>query len=336
MASPLPKSMRCIVAKEGSIEEQERPVPHPEGRKVLIKIYASALNRADLMQVQGEYHGPTDVLGLECAGKVIAIGGDCEFGWVQGDRVSSLLGGGGYAEYVAVDERQVLRVPDDESFEDAAAIPEVWLTAFQHFRYVAKAQPNDSILIHAGASGVGTAAIQLARHVFGLTKIFVTAGTQEKIDFCKSLGATEGFNYKTDDWAQCVLDATGGNGVSIIHDPVGYPYVKGNTKAIAVDGRWIFFGFLGGIPKDGTMPALFEEVLHKRIQLLGTTLRSRSLEYKAELCKTFVENTFDKFASKVLKPVRDKRCFHGIESFGLAHEYMESNVSIGKIIVTIV
>lgn len=331
-------TMHCMVAENGALKEEEREVPEPTGREVLIKIHATALNRADLMQVQGNYPPPpgaTDVLGLECAGEIAGVGSGCEIKWDKGSRVSALLSGGGYAEYAVVDERQVLSIPDDQSFEEAAAVPEVWLTAFQHLWLVAKAKPEDSILIHAGASGVGTAAIQLARHVFGMKTIFVTAGSQQKIDFCKSLGATDGFNYKSEDWAQKVLDATDGKGVDIVHDPVGYPYVENNAKAIASDGRWVFFGFLGGGPQNGVMPALLGHIIRKRIQILGTTLRARSNEYKGELCKKFVEETFQKFGSKVLKPVRDTKSFQGISSFPDAHAYMETNASIGKIVVSI-
>ncbi|GBG25143.1 Alcohol dehydrogenase 1 [Hondaea fermentalgiana] len=332
-------TMRCVVAgQNGGLQEEERAIPEPKERQVLIKIHATALNRADLIQAAGKYPPPpgaTDVLGLECAGTIAGTGPSCERQWTDGMRVSALLEGGGYGEFALVDERQVLLVPDDQTFVEAAAIPEVWLTAFQHLLLVAKAQPGDILLVHAGASGVGTAAIQLAKHVFGASKIFVTAGSQEKIDFCKSLGADDGFNYKTEDWAQRVLDATDGAGVSILLDPIGYPYVESNAKAMARDGRWVFYGLMGGPPSDGTMAPILQQILMKRIHLLGTTLRARAPEYKAELCNEFVKATFDKFADKTLRPVLDKKHFEGLSSFQEAHEYMKSNQSMGKIIVSL-
>mmetsp|Transcript_43012 Transcript_43012/g.69075 ORF Transcript_43012/g.69075 Transcript_43012/m.69075 type:complete len:289 (-) Transcript_43012:1532-2398(-) len=287
------------------------------------------------MQAKGKYNPPpgaTDVLGLECSGEVVKLGPEVTK-WKVGDKVMSLLNGGSYAEYVTADER--LAMPLHGSFEQGAAIPETWLTAFQLLHLVAKVNPQDSVLIHAGASGVGIAAIQLLKRL-NVNKIIVTAGSQEKIDFCKSLGAHTGFNYKTNaDWAQSVLDATDGKGTTVILDCVGYPYVENNAKAAAPDCRWVLFGLMGGPPENGTMPAILRPLLMKRIQLLSSTLRARSYDYKHDLITQFTEHVGQAFDNNQLRPVLDCKNFTGLDQIHEAHAYMESNQSKGKIILSV-
>eukprot|EP00514_Thraustochytrium_sp_LLF1b_P004624 CAMPEP_0184526456 /NCGR_PEP_ID=MMETSP0198_2-20121128/10664_1 /TAXON_ID=1112570 /ORGANISM="Thraustochytrium sp., Strain LLF1b" /LENGTH=328 /DNA_ID=CAMNT_0026918029 /DNA_START=247 /DNA_END=1233 /DNA_ORIENTATION=+ len=327
--------MKAVIAENGSLNVIERSIPEINARQVLIKIHATALNRADLLQAKGAYPPPpgeSDVLGLECAGVVEKVGPECETSFKPGDRVNALLGGGGYAEYVNVDERQVMSIPEAQPFHEAAAIPEVWLTAYQLLHFVAKLKHSDSVLIHAGGSGVGTAAVQLAK-AHGCENIFVTAGSTEKIELAKSLGATDGWNYKTEDWAEEAQKATTKKGVDVILDCIGFPYAESNAKAIGMDGRWVLFGLMGGGAK--SMPPLFGQILRKRIQILGSTLRARSVDYKANLVSEFEEVTKPLFADGTLKPVLDKKHFEGLDSMTEAQAYMGSNANMGKIVVSL-
>lgn len=325
--------MRCVVCREGQPVVTERPVPVPSGRQLLIKVHATALNRADLMQAKGSYPPPpgaTDVLGLECSGEVSQLGPDASL-FAVGARVMALLEGGGYGEHVLVDERQVMPMAADQSFASAAAVPEAWLTAYQLLHLVAKVKPCDVVLVHAGASGVGTAAIQLAR-AHGVQRVFVTAGSDAKIELCQRLGAELGVNYKTrPEWHEALPEAP-----TVVLDCIGYPYVERNCKAIAVDGRWVLFGLMGGPPpaltQAGDDPNLLRHVLIKRVQLLGTTLRARPTEYKAELVEK-LQTTLA--AHPALAPVLDAKSFAGLDSIAEAHAYMASNQSQGKIILSV-
>ena len=246
----------------------------------LSQVYASAINRADTLQRKGLYPPPpgaSAVLGLEAAGIIEAIGNDCELAFKVGDKVMSLLDGGGNADFVVTDERLLMPVPAAYAagWELAAATPETWLTAFQLLHLLAEVTDGDTVLVHAGGSGVGTAATQLA--VAAGATVIVTAGSQEKLDVAARLGASVGINYKTDDFSEKVLEATAGKGVSVILDCVGGSHWEKNLASIAVDGRWVLYGLMGG--KEAVGPAL-GGILRKRIRLMGTTLRSRSIAYK--------------------------------------------------------
>jgi len=248
----------------------------------------------------------------------------------------ALLEGGGYSTHVAVDERQCLRVPEKMDLREAGAIPETWLTAYQLLKFCAGAKSTDRVMIHAGASGVGTAAIQLAKHVFQMPEIYITAGSQEKIDFCKALGATEGFNHKDGSWARAFKERLGEDAaVDVILDCIGYPYFAQDIKVAAMDARLILFGLMGGKPNDEEHTKFLRFILSKRISLIGTTLRSRSHEYKGELVRQFQEDTSALFSQGILKPILDAKSFQGLESIPEGQEYMKSNASIGKITVSI-
>lgn len=306
-------------------------VPELKQRQVLVKVYSTAINRADTLQRQGKYPPPpgeSDILGLEAAGTVERVGPGSTR-WKVGDRVMALLAGGGNAEFVPVNEDHLLPVDATMTFRDAAAIPEVWLTAFQLLHLVAHIKAGESVLIHAGGSGVGTAAVQLA--TLAGAKAFVTAGTREKIDFAKSLGAIDGFNYKDGSFVKGVLDATGGRGVDVILDCVGGTMWEQNSEAIASEGRWVMYGTLGGPNVQGD---LLGRILRKRITLVGSTLRIRTPEYKAHLVKEFTEKALPHFRNGTLRTV--VAFVFPLSELGKAHEMMESNDNIGKIIIEVI
>ena len=241
----------------------------------------------------------------------------------------ALLGGGGNAEYVAADAGHLLPVPASLAWSAAAAVPEVWLTAFQLLHLVAGVGPGQSVLVHAGGSGVGTAAVQLVKLAGG--RSIVTAGSQQKIDTALSLGAERGVNYKTEDFATAVAEWTGGRGVDVILDCVGGSYAMKNVESLAVDGRWVLYGLMGGGTVDGPVLA---GLLRKRGSLLASTLRSRTREYKADLVRQFREKCLDGFEGNdpPLKPIVD--CVMDVKEITAAHQKMEENRNNGKIVLT--
>lgn len=326
--------MKAILVTQPGGPEQlalgEYPTPEPGDDQLLVQVHATALNRADIMQRKGHYPPPpgaSHILGLEAAGSVVKIGKN-RSGWKEGDRICALLPGGGYAEYVTVPGNMAMRIPEGLSFEEAAAIPEVFLTAFQALHWIAGLQPGEHVLIHAGASGVGTAAIQLVRAA-GATA-FVTAGSSHKLDFCLELGATLGVNYKEEDFTARILDVTDGKGVDIILDFIGAPYWEKNLESLAVDGRLISLAVMGGhlLEKASLRP-----VMAKRLQITGTTLRSRGNEYKARLTAEFVQRILPGFAQGRYKPIIDSVI--PWQEVQAGHRRMEENKNIGKIILVL-
>ncbi|MGH1364050.1 MAG: NAD(P)H-quinone oxidoreductase [Calditrichia bacterium] len=326
--------MRAILVKEpGTAEElvmRDFPTPEPGSDELLVRVKATALNRADILQREGRYsppQGASPILGLEMAGIVEQVGPKCS-GWHKGDRVCALLPGGGYAQYVTVPARMAIPVPENFSFEDAAAIPEVFLTAYQALFWLGKLKRDEHVLIHAGASGVGTAAIQLVRNSGSMA--IVTAGSDEKLQFCRDLGASVAINYRNEEFPEKVLDTTNGLGVNLILDCVGASYWEKNMESIAVDGRVVLIATMGGAKIDD-----FDllNILRKRIHLLGTTLRARSREYKIDLTSAFVRNILPGFADGLYKPVVDS--VYNWTEVRNAHIYMEENKNKGKIVLTV-
>eukprot|EP00943_MAST-04B_sp_MAST-4B-sp1_P002750 g2750.t1 len=322
------KTMRAVIAKAGKLIVENRPVPVVKQGEVLVKIHYTAINRADTLQRAGSYpvpKGETDILGLECSGTVIS--NSTKF--PMNSKVMSLLGGGGYAEYVAIDEDMLMPVPDGMSLRVAAGIPETWLTAYQLLHFVNGVQPEESVVIHAAGSGVGTAATQLATE-HGC-KVFVTAGTDEKIAKGIELGAVGGANYKKTDWDVEILKQVGGVGVNAVLDCVGSSYWKQNANVLATDGRWTLYGLMGGAKIDGPFLAL---MLRKRLRMEATTLRSRSLQYKKKLTKDFADHALKLFESGRYRVILDKKSFD-LETAQESHEYMETNANIGKILLKV-
>ncbi|NWQ77035.1 QORX oxidoreductase, partial [Columbina picui] len=306
--------------------------PHPGEGEVLVKVSASALNRADLLQRRGKYpppKGASDILGLEAAGSVVGLGPGCKGRWKIGDAVMALLSGGGQAEYVTAPEGHLMPVPRGMTFIQAAAIPEAWLTAFQLLHFVGKVEEDKRVLIHAGASGVGLAAVQLVRLAKAIP--LVTAGTPEKLKATANAGAAAGFNYKNEDFSEKVLAFTKGSGVDLILDCVGGSYWEKNLDCLSTDGQWIVYGLLSGGEVHGD---LFARLLSKRASIHTSLLRSRDKEYKERLVKAFTEEVLPHFSegtSPHLQPFVDS--VYPLHEIAEAHKLMEENKNIGKIVI---
>lgn len=294
--------------------------------EVLVEVRATAVNRADLWQAQGNYPPPagaSDILGLEMAGIVREVGAGVS-GWRAGDRVCALLPGGGYAELAAVPAGMLIRLPDEWTFAQGAAVPEVWFTAFINLFDEGRLTAGETALIHAGASGVGTAAIQLVLDD-GATPI-VTAGSDEKISFCRELGAMA-INYKTHDFLEEVMAATDGRGVDVVLDPVGGGYLTRNVKALRRFGRLVNIGNLSGQPGELDMGQL----LGKRLRIVGSTLRTRPLAEKITIKRRFETEYMAKLADGRLRPIIDTT--FPLAEAQAAHEYVRANRNIGKVIL---
>jgi putative PIG3 family NAD(P)H quinone oxidoreductase len=305
------------------------PKPEVGEEEILVEIKATALNRADILQRMGKYpppQGASPVLGLEISGVVVEKGSKV-FKWKIGDKIFGLIPGGGYAQFAVIHEDMAMRIPDNLSFEQAAAIPEVFLTAYQAIVWLAELKAGEFILIHAGASGVGTAAIQIARELGA--KIIVTASA-EKLFICKELGADVLIDYKSQNFKEIALKATNNYGVDVIIDFIGAKYFNDNIDSLTRDGRLILLATLSG-GKVGDFDV--RQILVKRLKIIGSTLRSRSLDYQIKLTKEFKEFALDKIASGRIKPVIDK--IYDWKDVVQAHKRMEENKNTGKIILRI-
>ena len=306
------------------------PDPAMEEDELFVRVRATALNRADLLQRRGKHSPPKgapDILGLEMAGEVAAVGktaGD----WKVGDRVCALLPGGGYAELVSIPAGLAMRIPENLSFEDAAAIPEVFLTAYQNLFLVARLAAGETVLVHAGASGVGTAAVQLVREAGA--ESLVTAGSPEKIARCLSLGARAGWNYKDGPFLPWVEEETSGRGVDIVLDFVGAPYFDQNLKSLAADGRMVVIGTLGGAEVEKFS---LRTLMAKRLQITGAGLRNMDTGRKIELTRKFSAFAMRRFADGRLVPVVDT--VFDWKEVAKAHQRMEANENVGKIVLRV-
>jgi putative PIG3 family NAD(P)H quinone oxidoreductase len=298
--------------------------------EVLVNVQATAVNRADLLQARGGYNPPaeaSEILGLEMAGIIAAVGEDVAE-WQVGDRVCALLPGGGYAEQVAVPAGMLLKLPKAWTFAQGAAVPEVWYTAYVNLFLEGDLVAGETVLIHAGASGVGTAAIQLANAAEAT--VFVTAGSDEKLLACRKLGAELAINYKLEDFLEKVLAATQDQGVDLILDPVGGGYLDKNIRALKRFGRLVNIGLLGGSHGEMNMGL----VLGKRLRLIGSTLRSRPPAEKIKITEQFQSGFWPLLRSGELKPIIDMQ--FPIEQAQEAHAYVAQNKNIGKVILTVV
>ena len=307
-----------------ALAEVPDPVPGPE--EVLVEVRATALNRADLLQRMGFYPGPPaefEIPGMEFAGTVVGLGERVATRAV-GDEVMGIVGGGAYAARLTVHERQTMDVPRSVALEDAAAIPEVWITAFDALIAQGGLTSGRTALVHAGASGVGTAAIQICKAIGALVAVTCSTG---KVDGCGALGADLVIDYTKDDYVERVKDFTGGKGVDVILDVIGGDYLARNVAAVAVKGCIVQVGVMGGgevtFPLGGLMP--------KRATLIGTVLRSRPLEEKIAITRRFAEEILPLFDAGDLRPVIDSR--FEVTDIVDAHRYMESNANVGKILI---
>lgn len=323
--------MRALVQEDNSeklyIGEFEDPVIGDDD--LLIEVKATAVNRADLLQKKGLYDPPkgaSSIIGLEVAGVVVKIGRNVSE-WEIGDRVFSILPGGGYAELVSLPSNLAMKIPDNLSFTEAAAIPEAYLTAFFNMKLLGKLEADESVLIHAGASSVGSAAIQLAKVL--QAKTIVTAGSQEKVDFCYSIGADIAVNYKNEVFSDVVLHETNNEGVQMVLDFIGASYWEDNMKSLSQNARWLIIGVLGGFEKTINL----REIMRKHLTIFGSTLRTRSTENKAELIKQFSNEILPLFDEGKLTPVIDS--IYDWEKVNEAHQHMESNKNIGNIVLEV-
>jgi putative PIG3 family NAD(P)H quinone oxidoreductase len=302
----------------------DAPDPEPGPDELLVRVHATAVNRADLLQRRGAYPPPpgaSPILGLELTGEVLRPAGS----WQVGDRLMAVVTGGGYAELATVPVGVAIPVPAALSFEQAAAIPEAFLTAFLNLFTLGKLQAGETVLIHAGASGVGTAAIQLARAAGART--LVTAGSDEKLARCRDLGADMAINYRSESFAEKVRAATDRRGVDLILDFVGAPYWKDNLACLAPYGRLMLIGFLGG--SQGQLD--IGPILAKSLTVSGTTLRRTPLNQKIALTEAFMAFALDRLERGELQPVIDS--VYPLSQAAAAHEAMERNRNVGKIIL---
>jgi putative PIG3 family NAD(P)H quinone oxidoreductase len=325
--------MKAIVVSQPGgpdrLELRDVPDPAPGAHQILIDVHATALNRADLLQRRGLYPAPpgeTDILGLECAGVVSAVGADVSAVSV-GDRVMALLAGGGYAERVVVHERLAMPIPKSLGFKEAAAIPEAFLTASEALFSVARLEPNEWVLIHAAAGGVGSAALQL-----GLEQgahVLCSAGSDEKLERIRELGASATVNYKTGDFSALARELTQDRGLDVILDFIGAAYWDKHMSCIGSGGRLVSIGLLGGSRVDLDL----SRVLRHRLQILGIVMRSRNVEEKSAITQRFVRRWLPLFEDGRLRTLIDS--VYPLADAAQAHERMEQNLNIGKIVLSV-
>ena len=321
--------MKAISQEGDDLIWKESQDPDLKKDEVLIRIKASAINRADLLQRGGNYPvppGASPILGLECAGVVEEVGGQVR-NFIKGEEVCALLAGGGYAEKVSVPSGQVLRVPKGFSFEQAAALPEVFATAYFNLYMEANLSVGEKTLIHAGASGVGTAAIQICKAKGN--PCFITAGTQEKVSRCMELGAEGGTVRNEENFADAVAKWTENNGVQVILDPVGANYLEDNMKSLTLGGRLVMIGLMGGAKATINLGLL----MMKRLRIIGSTLRAQPIAKKTEIMNNLNENVWPSLESGDIKPIIDTVI--PIEEVDKAHKLMESNQTFGKVILKV-
>jgi len=328
----LPQTMRVVEINTFGgpevLEPGERPVPSPGPGEVLIKVAAAGVNRPDVMQRTGNYPvppGASDLPGLEVAGTVAAVG-DGVMRWQEGDAVCALTPGGGYAEYCLTPQEQCLPVPEGYDMVKAACLPETFFTVYLNVFMRSSLIAGEWLLVHGGSSGIGTTAIQLAK-AFGC-KVITTAGSAEKVEACRNLGADVAVNYREQDWAAAVQEATDGKGVDVVLDMVGGPYIQGNIDSLAMDGRYSFIAFLKGPTADLTLT----KVLLKRLTVTGSTLRPQPVSKKAEIARNLESHVWPLLDSGKVAPVLYKT--FPLAEAAAAHRLMESSAHIGKIILT--
>jgi len=328
----LPSTMTAIGIKAAGgpdmLVRQERPVPVPGDGEILVKVAAAGVNRPDVMQRMGLYPPPPgapDIPGLEIAGEVVALGSGVRR-WKIGDRVMALVVGGGYAEYCVAHEGHALPV-SGLSMIEAAAVPETFFTVWHNAFERGGLKSGETLLIHGGSSGIGTAAIQLAKS-FG-ARVITTAGSEEKCAACRNLGADVAINYRTEDFVAATKAATGDKGAEVIIDMVGGDYIARNYEAAAVEGRIVQIAFQGS-PKANVD---FRRIMLKRLHHTGSTLRARSVADKAAIARAVEENVLPLIVAGKVKPVIYKT--FPLNAAAAAHELMEASTHIGKIVLTI-
>jgi putative PIG3 family NAD(P)H quinone oxidoreductase len=306
----------------------ERPKPEPASGDVLIKVAAAGVNRPDVFQRLGRYPPPpgaSDIPGLEVAGTIEQLGPDVH-GWKIGDAVCALVAGGGYAEYCVAPAPQCLPVPRGLDVVSAAAIPETFFTVWHNVFERGRLQPDESLLVHGGASGIGTTAIQLAR-ARG-SRVFATAGSDEKCAACERLGAERAINYRDADFAAAVRGLTGGRGVDVILDMVGGDYFPRNIETLAVEGRLVEIATLHGVKAELNI----QTIMHRRLTITGSTLRARPVADKAAIAAAVRQHVWPLLESRAVKPI--VHATFPLRDAADAHRVMESGAHIGKLVLT--
>jgi NADPH:quinone reductase len=329
----LPKDMTAVeITRPGGPEALvagRRPVPAPGQGEILVKVAAAGVNRPDILQRTGNYPPPpgaSDIPGLEVSGAVVAVGPGVAR-YRLGDMVCALVPGGGYAEYCSVHESNALHVPPGLSPTEAAAIPETFFTVWTNVFERGGLKKGETLLVHGGASGIGTTAIMLGA-AFG-AKVIVTAGSAQKCAACVKLGASLAFDYKQQDFVTEVLAATAGRGADVILDMVGGPYTPRNLDAAALDGRIVQIAFLQG----GDVQVSLMKIMQKRLTLTGSTLRPRSVAEKAAIAQALEAQVWPLLAAGRCKPVIDS--VFPLTEAARAHTRMESSAHFGKIVLTV-
>ena len=322
--------MKAILVKKPGpadvLEYGDAPDPTPGVDELLVRVRATAINRADILQRLGLYPPPpgaSEILGLEIVGEVEKPAGR----WKKGDRVMAVVAGGAYAQLCTVPAAQAMPVPKHLNDEQAAALPEAFQTAYLNMFMLCKLKRGETVLVHAGASGVGTAAIQLAKAAGA--RVFVTAGSDDKLKFCRDLGADVTINYKQEKFSERVLAETDNRGVDVVLDFIGAPYWNDNLASLANYGRMTIIGFLGG-DKGQLSLAL---MMRKSLTVTSTTLRRTPADKKEALIKELSDFALERFASGELKPIVDS--VYPLEKAADAHKHMESNRNIGKIVLKV-
>jgi len=311
----------------------ERPQPVPATGEVLIKVAAAGVNRPDVAQRMGTYPPPpgaSDLPGLEVAGEI--VGGDVDshiraHGWRIGDKVCALLTGGGYAEYCVAPVQQCLPLPRGLSMVQAAGLPETFFTVWSNVFDRAKLQPGESLLVHGGASGIGTTAIQLAT-ALGST-VYATAGSDERTRAIEALGATRGINYRREDFAEVIHELTNGQGVNVILDMVAGDYTARNIRSLADDGRLVIIAMLGGAKAQIDC----WQIMRRRLTLTGSTLRARSVAFKADIAQTLQKTVWPLLEQGRIKPIIHTAL--PLHQAAKAHAMMQASEHMGKIILTV-
>ena len=333
MSAPLPETMIAIeIVEPGGpevLKPTERPRPEPELGEILVKVAAAGVNRPDCMQRAGGYPPPpgaSDIPGLEVAGSIVALG-DGVAEWSLGDEVCALVSGGGYAEYCVVPAPQALPLPRDFDMTRAAAVPETYFTVWTNVFERGRLDGGERFLIHGGASGIGTTAIQLGV-AFG-ARVFATAGTAEKCAVCEKLGAERAINYREEDFVAVIGELTGGEGADLIVDMVGGDYLERNLAALASEGRLVQIALQHGASAEiNVLPLMV-----KRLTFTGSTLRPRTVEQKAAIATALLENVWPLLNEGRVGPVMDST--FPLAEAAQAHARMESGAHIGKIVLTV-
>ena len=327
------KKMKYISAKEQGTSEDffllEADIPEIGPNEVLIKIHFSGVNRPDILQREGKYLPPVDaspILGLEASGEIIKLGKSVHR-WKIGDLVTALLHGGGYAEYAAVNQYHCLKIPIGLSMLEAASLCENYFTVWSNLFLRGNLSAGEKVLIHGGTSGIGLTAIQLATY-FG-AKVWTTAGTEEKCNFCSKMGAEAAVNYKKQDFLDFFLDRADQIKMDVILDMVGGNYIEKNIELLNEEGRLIFIAFLKG----SVEKVNFSRVMIKRLKLFGSTLRPQSINAKSQIARSLEENVWPLLEQKKLVPVIDS--VFDLADVSKAHRRMESSAHIGKIMLKV-